>query len=191
MPFDLLSLQYKRVRNIDGEDIIDLTESSFKIDNQTRIEDVHKVDAATAGKIWLVSHLYYGSSDYTDILCFYNGISNPFSLKEGDYLLIPNLEDALSNMKDNNKTPEIKTDSSDKLPLIDKRRVSKAVKEDGSQALQPNETNEESIEVKDGKIIFGGNVTDAECLDGTESVAQLRSKIIKNKLKTQLRDGSN
>jgi len=189
MALDLLTLAYKRVRNVGGEDIIDLTETSFNLNRATRIEHVHKVDSATAGKPWLVSHLYYGSSSYCDLLCFFNGISNPFSLEEGQVLLIPNLQDALANTQDNNKIPSEEIDSSDKLPLVDKRRLSRKNQSATEPVLAPNETTEDSIEVVNGKIKLGGNVTDADCLDGTESVAQVRSKIIRNRLKTELRNG--
>ena len=189
MSLDLLTLAYKRVRTVGGEDLLDLSEASFDINKSTRIEHIHKVDSATAGRPWLVSHLYYGSSSYCDLLCFFNGISNPFSLEEGQILLIPNLQDAIANTNDNNKIPSKDVDSSDKLPLVDKRRLSRKNQSAVEPTLAPNETTEDSIEVVGGKIKLGNNVTDADCLDGTESVAQVRSKIIRNRLKSELRNG--
>lgn len=40
----------------------------------------------------LISIAAYGDSDFTDIICKINGISNPFELNEGDILVIPSYD---------------------------------------------------------------------------------------------------
>jgi hypothetical protein len=53
----------------------------------------HSVSIFEVQRPYLISDLYYGDIIYTDILMLINRIDNPFKLKEGAELIIPDLED--------------------------------------------------------------------------------------------------
>lgn len=74
-----------------GDTIKDLLDTSFEIPvNYTTT--VTQVTADYIARPDLLAHDIYGDEMYADILCKVNGISNPFELNEGMYLLIPDLE---------------------------------------------------------------------------------------------------
>jgi hypothetical protein len=52
----------------------------------------------------LISKVIYNNSAYAEIILKYNGISNPFSINEGDMILVPNLEGAQANINKREKT---------------------------------------------------------------------------------------
>ena len=49
----------------------------------------HTVDASEEGRPDLISIKYYGDQSMTDVLLKFNGISDPFSIAEGDEILVP------------------------------------------------------------------------------------------------------
>lgn len=52
---------------------------------------------------WLVSYAFFGTTDYEDILWLINGIVNPFELKAGQLLKIPELIDIGDFIYDNSQ----------------------------------------------------------------------------------------
>ncbi len=74
-----------------GEEYLDLTAPSFEYQADFGIKALHYVTSDQAGRIDLVSEAYFGNGKYIDAICILNGISNPFSVSEGDVLIIPNL----------------------------------------------------------------------------------------------------
>ena len=89
------SLVLKRKKTIikNKEEILDLTSSSVSYP----IEDPLIVDSFFCGDDMcmrpdLASYAAYGVSDYFDVICKFNGISNPFALDRDTYMLIPDLK---------------------------------------------------------------------------------------------------
>lgn len=83
----------KPIVSVDGESLRDLTVSIF--DPSSRPIEAYSLYKVTERYIMrpdLISIEYYGSDAYTEMILKYNGISNPFSLKEGDILLLPDIE---------------------------------------------------------------------------------------------------
>lgn len=72
------------------EDIINLLSNTFHMpDNISfRIIKVEKIHVARPD---IISQLVYSDSRYGDLICKFNGISNPFELNEGDILVIPDI----------------------------------------------------------------------------------------------------
>jgi competence protein ComGC len=74
-----------------GEQYFDLSAPSFRYDVQFGVKAIHYVLPDQAGRIDLISEIYYGSGEYIDAICVTNNIFNPFSVNEGDVLVIPNI----------------------------------------------------------------------------------------------------
>lgn len=82
---DLKTLTHKRTEN--GKII--MTEPTILFKSDTPLIFKYRVDVHTAGRIDLIAIEMYGSASSADYILKYNNISNPFSIEEGDELLIP------------------------------------------------------------------------------------------------------
>lgn len=84
----------------DGNIVRDLTKSmfDFKSNNYTSY-NLFKVSIDYLMRPDLISQAVYNNTLYAEYILKYNGISNPFSLEEGDIILVPNLESAQKNTK--------------------------------------------------------------------------------------------
>jgi hypothetical protein len=67
----------------------------------------------------LISLVMYGDEAYADIICKYNGISNPFELNEDDVLIIPQLFE-LETFLQNGKVSEMIDSKNSKNQKISK-----------------------------------------------------------------------
>ena len=88
-----LTLKNKLTDDKTGEQYYDLTAPSFKYKAELGIKALHYVTQDQAGRIDKVSITYFGVADYVDAICVVNNIFNPFTVSEGDVLVIPNLKD--------------------------------------------------------------------------------------------------
>jgi len=81
----------------DGIEIKDLTASMFNLQTSNDVTyNIYRVPKDFAMRPDLIAAAVYHNSLYAEIILKYNGISNPFSINEGDIILIPNLEAANS-----------------------------------------------------------------------------------------------
>lgn len=83
---ELKTFQNKKV-SADGKII--MTEPYLLFKNDTIDNEVFVVTDYHAGRIDLISLNVYGTAELSDQILKYNGISNPFSVGEGDVLIIP------------------------------------------------------------------------------------------------------
>lgn len=92
---NIKSLTLKNLLSIErtGEQYYDLTAPSFKYDKAAGLKALHYVMQDEAGRIDKICERYFGTSEYVDALCIVNNIFNPFSVQEGDVLVIPNLSE--------------------------------------------------------------------------------------------------
>jgi hypothetical protein len=135
--------------------------------NETIAE--HIVTEDQVGRIDLISLLYYRSADYCDYILKWNGISNPFSIKFGDVLNIPNHREALKVIKEikvlnSTNEPSIRDQFVDtkRLPVKDAKRIEylqrkAALKPNGAkQILPPNilKEGDTNIKIGNGQIII-------------------------------------
>ena len=141
----------------------------------------------------LISKSTYNNSLYTEIILKYNGISNPFSINEGDIILVPDLNTA----KEKLKTPSVSNAESqaDKLrksyKYIDPTKIPKKgenQKFDSRQivnvkegALPPNiaKAGTSQITHRNGRVYFGEG--SELCLKSGMSSSEFLTKVIKNK----------
>lgn len=129
----------------------------------------HTVTEDQIGRIDLISLQYYRSADYCDYILKWNGISNPFSLKFGDVIEIPNHREALKVIKEvkplySTNEPSIRDQFVDtkRLPVKDAKRLEylqrkAAQKPNGAkQILPPNilKEGDTNIKIGNGQIII-------------------------------------
>ena len=92
---NIKSLTLKNTLSIEetGELYYDLTAPSFTYRRELGIKGIHYVTVDQAGRIDKIAEQYFGSSQFADAICIVNNIFNPFSVNEGDVLVIPNLRE--------------------------------------------------------------------------------------------------
>lgn len=90
----------KEIVDWEGNRLIDLFPSVFDFkSNQIENYNVYKVTENFVCRPDLVSLRYYGTTEKTEYILLYNGISNPFSLDKDDILMVPNPAQADAQMK--------------------------------------------------------------------------------------------
>ena len=91
---DIKSLTLKNKVTIEetGEQYYDLTAPSFTYLTNQGVKALHYVMQDQAGRIDKISEIYFGTGEYIDAICIVNNLFNPFSVNEGDILVIPNLD---------------------------------------------------------------------------------------------------
>lgn len=89
----------------DGIVVRDLSDSMFNLRNRNYVAyNVYRVPKDYVMRPDLISKVVYNNTLYAEMILKYNGISNPFSLNEGDYILIPNLEATQANINKRENT---------------------------------------------------------------------------------------
>ena len=169
----MLTTALLRVKNFftksNGDTIVDLASSTFSFE---------KAAGAPAGTVIvkeeeamrpdLISVRLYNDQKYYAPLLKYNGISNPFSLNPSTLLIAPAFMD-LEKMIVSPKLIVEKgadrpaTNESKLLPaktVKDKKRL-EALKDKVKEIVPPNvnTSGNQNVKVKDGKVIFGEDVT--------------------------------
>lgn len=76
-----------------GEELLDLTEKTFNIPDDGIYVRRIKVDKFFDSRPDLVSQTVYDDPDFGDIICKFNGISNPFELNSEDIIDVPDRMD--------------------------------------------------------------------------------------------------
>ena len=153
--------------------VTDLTEPTLKPDFQSIHFNIKRTITVTedyAMRPDLISMFAYGTDLYTDIILKFNEISNPFSIAEGDILLIPDLDGAKRAYQ--KPKPSKKEIEEVKRAYIDKSRYSKPTqnrlyklkaladsKRNGSPTITPSnklKPGEAAVTTKGGALIFAG-----------------------------------
>lgn len=163
-------LQSKKFfKTLAGDSIVDIISSTFNfakggnsIGGFTRVQEEEKMRPD------LVSDRIYSDQKYWDIILKYNGISNPFSILPGELLLTPILSKLDSLIVPPKKVVEkgVSSNQSNEAKLMkpknvkDKKRLA-AIKEKTKEVVPPNinTSGNKNVKVRDGKVIFGEDVT--------------------------------
>ena len=147
--------------------LTDLISSTFKFPEIRRGSGAIAVSRDESMRPDLVASRIYSDQTKWDVLLKFNGISNPFSIKEGDFLSgIP-----YSSLEELYKDP-LKISERSELnevefnPILnpatdrDKERLANLQKK-VKNVLPPNinKPGDKNVKVKDGKLIFGEDVT--------------------------------
>lgn len=88
----------------------------------------------------LISLAIYGDDKYADIICKFNGISNPFELNENDALFIPTIDELIELTKVQNSPSELISDSS-KLFNVKKDKRKKISEKRSPNEMTVNDSN--------------------------------------------------
>lgn len=88
-----LTLKNTLIDERTGEAYLDLSAPSFRYVSEYGIKAIHYVTQGQEARVDIISDIYFGTSEYIDAICIINNIFNPFSISEGDILVIPNLND--------------------------------------------------------------------------------------------------
>lgn len=171
MDIKSLTLKNKLIDERTGEFYFDLTAPSFIYDADLGIKTLHYVMPDQAGRIDKISEIYFGSGEYIDAICVVNNIFNPFTVQEGEVLVIPNLTrpDLVYKRPDpasrptNPKTPYIDTGRQSEKDQTRIQRLAKKAQQKSSgvttplppNMLQPNET---AKVYENGKVKLGANL---------------------------------
>ena len=178
-----------------GDTVIDLTMSSVNGNADQPLEvNVVMVSDDLAMRPDLVAKSVYGDDSKLDYLLKYNGISNPFSLNVGDILIIPD-PFKMSNvfiMPDADDTTEYSTEIkafntiAQQQPRDNKRIELLKQKSLNKELLPPNvnQAGDTNIKYKNGKIIFGEDVTtiNKENCPETLTRARIKEKLLNNQI---------
>jgi len=182
----------------DGTVIRDLTQTMFDFKTNDYFNfSIYRVPFDYQMRPDLISQAMYNNTLYTEYILKYNGISNPFTIDQGDVIAVPNLDSAKSNTKSR----------SDELEGSDAKRIrnsykyidpTKIPKRDGNidefdnrnlnkklsdGALPPNiaEEGEKGITYRNGRVYFGENIGESACLRNGMSSAVILTKVIKTR----------
>jgi hypothetical protein len=175
-----------------GDKLIDLISSTFDFKKGGQFNaGLIRVSEEESMRPDLISSRIYTESSNWDILLKYNGISNPFSINSGEILVSP----AFNSMDDFVVSPraiiekgkEKALNNENKLinptSVKDKKRV-EALKDRVSELVPPNvnTSGNKNVKIKDGKVIFGEDVTSIN--KDNESVPLSRARLIQQLVKS-------
>lgn len=180
-----------------GDNLLDLTRSSVDTIAMSGINAnrLFMVDKDTVMRPDLVSHTMYSDQNSTDLLLKFNAISNPFSLYEGQILGIPSQDDLAKIVKKPKPIKDISDIEIEEVEAIfinpkdsqDQKRLEMLKKQNKGREVLPSNVNkkdDKNVKVKDGKIVFGEDVTSINRNDCPEPIsrANLKKALIKNNL---------
>jgi hypothetical protein len=168
----MLTTALLRVKNFftkpNGEVIVDLASSTFSFEKASgSISGTVLVKEDEAMRPDLVAIRLYNEQKYYAPLLKYNGISNPFSLDPNSLLVAPSFIDMekmiVSPKQIFEKGTSPATNESKLLPtktVKDKKRLD-ALKDKVKEIVPPNvnTSGNQNVKVKDGRVIFGEDVT--------------------------------
>lgn len=193
------TLRKKPEVQVNGEYIKDMTAPSVEFGPNMLVAKTGIVSGDLSMRADLVARIYFDNANKLDAILKFNGISNPFSLNEGDIVLVPSKEDMKTafkqkTSKDNKAAKDElvkKFFDPDKMSKKDKKRIEylrakSDARSNGSKTnLPPNfaEPNSKEMRVVDGAVVFGGDVVPSKenCTDPL-SKARAKSKLIENKI---------
>jgi len=162
-----------RLKNIftmeNGDKVIDLISSTFSFEKDAGISEGYiRVKDEEAMRPDLIAVRLYSDHSMYEALLKYNAISNPFSIEAGELLLAPaynSLEKMLVAPKTIIEKGAQKKDNAEAKLLNpktvkDKNRLA-ALKDKVKEIVPPNVNTggNKNVKVKDGKVIFGEDVT--------------------------------
>jgi hypothetical protein len=175
----------------DKSKIKDLTSSMFDLTNLNYVKyNAYRVPKEYSMRPDLISGAVYNNSLYAEIILKFNGISNPFSIQEGDLILIPNLDSAkalIKNIQQGSAADSAKL-IRDSYKYIDPTKMPKSNNQNrqtvggaAEGSLPPNITQEgeEQITYRNGRVYFGQGVE--TCLQNGMTSSEFLTNIIKSK----------
>jgi len=166
-----LRLKNKLIDENTGQYYYDLTAPSFVYNGDLGVKALHYVLPDQVGRIDKISELYFGSGEFIDAICVVNNVFNPFSIGEGDILVIPNLsrkDEVYKRPNPASRPNEVQQSYIDtgRLSEKDQARIQRLVeaaktKKSGVKVpMPPNmlQPGQEAKKYEDGKVKLGTNL---------------------------------
>jgi len=176
----------------DGIEIKDLTSPMFDLRSNKNISySIYRVPKEFEMRPDLISGAVYNNSLYAEYILKFNGISNPFTIKQGDIILIPSLDSMRAIISKPSGTDvdgakairnSYKYIDPIKIPKRDNtfqnRQIVGGAKEG---ALPPNiaKEGEPQITYRNGRVYFGSGVD--TCLQNGMTQSEFLTTVIKSK----------
>jgi len=190
---DIRTLNYKiRSKDKNKNTVVDLTRSSVASLNNIRLLAVSEVTSRFVMRPDLIAQSYYGDANKYDFILKFNGISNPFSIFDGQELLIPDaddMEDAFATPKEIYEQVDSGTYANFSVNVRtnkDKKRLEALQEKAKNKEVLPSNMNnscEENVTITNTKIVLGSCISDVDPLcDVTTTRGRLRQKLIENKI---------
>jgi hypothetical protein len=176
----------------DGTVVRDLTQSMFDFTTNNYVNfQAYRVPVEYQMRIDLISQSVYNNTIHSEFILKYNGISNPFTIANGDVILIPNLDSAKENAKKQSteSSADIKIRNSykyldpTKAPIKDIQVVNFEDRDLQEGALPPNITKEgeKQVTYRNGRVYFGEGIADSACLKNGMSQSEFITQIIRSR----------
>lgn len=163
-------MDFKSINNkkISG-DRLRMTEPSILFADGINVVAEHVVTVDEVGRIDMISRKYFRGDLPSEVILKYNNIANPFSINEGDVILIPELNPALKKWNTIKAIDDINLEIDNiRAQFLDTKRLSKKdaarveylqrkaaqLKNGSTQILPPNilKSGQENLDIRDGKI---------------------------------------
>jgi hypothetical protein len=177
-----------------GEVILDLVSSTFRFGETRTSAGPVIVGTDEAMRPDLIADRIYSDQSKWDIVLKFNGISNPFSLEEGEILLAPpykTIESSVGpaiNVIEKGTEPAKRNESAVIAPKTnkDKKRL-ESLRTKVSEVVPPNVnlTGSKNVKVENGIITFGGDMTQPG------GVANVNTTLSRARVQDQLRNTNN
>lgn len=165
--------------NADGESLYDITESMYsRRYDMLSVHSIYKANRQCEMRPDYLSACLYGDEAYAEIVIKSAMIANPFSLEMGDLVYAMTLDNIYNDVKESKPTEEEGKSLYELVKryhkYIDKNKVPEAAGSEENKvealsdrakpALEPNisKTGDTGIVVKNGKIYFGKNKSEAD-----------------------------
>tara|TARA_B100000963_G_scaffold349061_1_gene357563 strand:- start:40575 stop:41174 length:600 start_codon:yes stop_codon:yes gene_type:complete len=180
-----------------GDVLPDITRGSINIDRKDELRSSSRVivDEDTVMRPDLIAVALYNDQSMLDLLLKYNAVSNPFSLYVGQILYAPNADDLAKIVETPSVIKDIGDVQVDETESIfvdpktdkDKNRLDLLKKQNKGGEVLPSNVNkkgDKNIKIKNGKLVFGEDVTSVNREDCPEPIsrANLKKALIKNNL---------
>ena len=171
-----------------GDIIDDLISSTFTYPERSLTFGPSVVKEEESMRPDKLAHRLYSDGSYWDMILKFNGISNPFSLVEGEILFVPALDTLRKAIKEPSLVPEkgmngdLNTNEKKLVnPKTNKdKKMLEALRKKVGEVVPPNvnKTGVKNITTRDGLVILGGSMTQAK--EANKSGSLSRSRVINN-----------
>lgn len=152
-----------------NQEKINMAKPSIKVEAEFKVIDIHIVREDDQMRPDLIAIKYYGDDEGTDLILKANGISNPFSIKEGQEIIIPDKDSVIRYIQKTRKSklgPREQFTNSKRMSQQDQKRKEflkqkSATNPNGSsENLPPNvlKSTDTVKTFKNNKIFLGTNL---------------------------------
>jgi len=153
-------ITYKRIRkNKDGNDVVSLSDKFLSDFSKVSILGKGIISNEEECRPDKLSYKWYSNSKYDWVIMKFNGISNPYSLKEGVEYLVPVIEEFMKLAGNKSTQDKPKGNSDDQKALNSKRFFIDSNKVEYNNRKKPTDKIIPStgVSIINGQLVFSDN----------------------------------